>query len=85
MYATIVSPSIQFQKPIQSARTCPLDFQWLWAYPSACPKNKCFGFARSIRVNHFDSLLYLIRFRYEIMWVVLDPHLLDTPRVHEDK
>jgi hypothetical protein len=40
---------------------------------------------RSIKVNYFDSLLNLIRFRCEIMWAVLDPYLLDTPSVPKDK
>jgi hypothetical protein len=34
-------------------------------------KKESFRFARSIGVNHFDSLLNLIRFRYETMWVFL--------------
>jgi len=48
-------------------------------------KNKSFGLIHSISVNHFDSHLNLIRFRYEIMWVVLDPYRLGIPSVSEDK
>jgi hypothetical protein len=48
-------------------------------------KNKSFRFTRSIRANHFDPLLDLIRFSYEIVWSVLDPYRLDTPSVPEDR
>ena len=57
----------------------------LLAYSFLRSKTKSVRFARSIRVNRFDSLLYLIRFMCEITWVIPDPSLLDTPSVREDK